>query len=119
MTEHYNNRIPLQHHSETYITELAQLMSQSTPPAILVRMEAPIPMADPAFTAVYMHDPNTQFWAAWIEEIPGANSQGRTLAEARENLREAVNLLLDFNREQARALIEGAHVIREPFHLAA
>ncbi len=76
-------------------------------------------MAGPTFTAVYMHDPETQYWAAWIEEIPGANSQGRTLEEARENLRAAVTLLLDFNREQAQALTEGHEVIREPFHLAA
>ena len=35
---------------------------------------------------------------AWIEEIPGANTQGRTMQEARENLREALSLILAENR---------------------
>ena len=33
------------------------------------------------------------------EEIPGVNTQGRTLAEARRNLKEALQLVLDANRE--------------------
>jgi predicted RNase H-like HicB family nuclease len=44
------------------------------------------------FTAVYEQDGD---WViAYVEELPGANSQGRTLEEARENLCEAVELIL-------------------------
>lgn len=44
-------------------------------------------------TAVYQQ--SGDWWAAWIEELPGANTQGRTIEEARENLREAVQLVLE------------------------
>jgi hypothetical protein len=37
----------------------------------------------------------------WIEELPGANTQGSTLEEARDNLKEAVRLVLDANRQLA------------------
>ena len=52
-------------------------------------------------------------YIAFVEEVPGANSQGATLEEARENLREAVELVLEANRELAREEAEGAEVIRE------
>ena len=51
------------------------------------------------FTAVYQQDGD---WViAYIEELPGANSQGRTLEEARKNLREAVELILLCNQRSA------------------
>jgi predicted RNase H-like HicB family nuclease len=40
-------------------------------------------------------------YIAYVEEIPGANTQGDTLEEARENLREAIVLVLECNREYA------------------
>ena len=44
-------------------------------------------------------------YIAWVEELPGANSQGATLEETRSNLKEAVELVLDANREiRAREL---------------
>ncbi|MCY3013194.1 MAG: type II toxin-antitoxin system HicB family antitoxin [Planctomycetota bacterium] len=49
------------------------------------------------FTAVSMAVPEGSI--GFVEEIPGANSQGETLDEVRENLREAVQLVLDANRE--------------------
>lgn len=51
-------------------------------------------------TAVYMKVP--EGYIAFVEELPGANTQGDTLEEARENLREAVALVLEANRELAR-----------------
>jgi predicted RNase H-like HicB family nuclease len=48
-------------------------------------------------TAVFMQVP--EGYIAFVEELPGANTQGDTLAEARENLREAVELVLEANRE--------------------
>ena len=37
-------------------------------------------------------------YIGFVEELPGANTQGATLAEARENLQEAVALVLEANR---------------------
>lgn len=51
------------------------------------------------FTAVYMQVP--EGYVAFVAELPGANTQGATLEEARENLREAVDLVLETNRELA------------------
>lgn len=50
-----------------------------------------------ALTAVYMQVP--EGFIAFVEELPGANAQGATLDEARTNLREAVELVVEFNRE--------------------
>jgi predicted RNase H-like HicB family nuclease len=49
------------------------------------------------FTAVFERDGD--WWIAYVEELPGANTQGRTLEEARENLKEAIALVLQANRE--------------------
>jgi predicted RNase H-like HicB family nuclease len=69
------------------------------------------------FTAVYM--PVPEGYVAFIEELPGANTQGETLEEARENLREAVELILEANRELARHSLGDQQVTREPFGLTA
>lgn len=37
-------------------------------------------------------------YVAWVEELPGANTQGDTLDEARENLKEAIELIIDVER---------------------
>jgi len=50
---------------------------------------------------------------AYIEELPGANTQGQTLEEARENLKEAVELILRRNRELVERELAGKDVIRE------
>ena len=39
-----------------------------------------------------------KWYVAYVEEIPGVNTQGRTLAEARRNLKEALTLVLEVNR---------------------
>ncbi len=68
-------------------------------------------------TAVYMKVP--EGYIAFIEELPGTNTQGDTLEEARENLQEAVALLLEANRELAEKSLAGQQVIKEPFVLVA
>lgn len=56
-------------------------------------------------TAVFLQVP--EGYVAFVEELPGANTQGDTLEEARENLQEAVALVLEANRELAeKARIE-------------
>ena len=54
-----------------------------------------------------------------VEELPGANTQGETLDEARANLAEAVALVLEANRALAEEELHGADVIREPLRLTA
>lgn len=53
-------------------------------------------------------------YIAFVEELPGANTQGATLEEARTNLQEAVQLVLDANRVLAEESLEARPVIREP-----
>jgi predicted RNase H-like HicB family nuclease len=55
-----------------------------------------------------------EWWLGYVEELPGANTQGKTLDEARENLREAVQLIIEVNRELLREQIAGHEIIREP-----
>ena len=69
------------------------------------------------FTAVF--EKREKFWIAFVEELPGANTQGETLEEARENLAEAVALILEANREAAEKEIAGRSVIREPLRITA
>jgi predicted RNase H-like HicB family nuclease len=69
------------------------------------------------FTAVYKQDGD--WWVGYVEELPGAHTQGRTLEEARENLKEATRLIIEANRDLARQESEGASVMREPLVLAA
>jgi len=56
---------------------------------------------------------------AFVEEFPGSNTQGATIEEARENLAEAVALVLDANHTLAGEMVEGKTVIRENFPLRA
>ena len=58
------------------------------------------------------------WWIAYIEEIPGVNTQGRTIEEARENLKEAVKLIIKANRELARRETAGKPIIREELKVA-
>ena len=53
-------------------------------------------------------------YAAFVEELPGANTQAATLKEARANLKEAVEMVLQANRELARESLRGSDVRCEP-----
>jgi predicted RNase H-like HicB family nuclease len=48
------------------------------------------------YTAVY--EKHGRWYVAFVEEIPGVNTQGKTLSEARENLKDALRLILEENR---------------------
>ena len=67
------------------------------------------------FTAVFRKVP--EGYIGFAEELPGANTQGATLEEARKNLREAVSLVLKANRSLIEADSKGAEVIRESLDL--
>jgi predicted RNase H-like HicB family nuclease len=65
------------------------------------------------FTAVYMQVP--EGYIAFLEELPGANTQGATLEEAKQNLKEATAMVLEANRELAEKSLAGKTVTKEPF----
>jgi len=63
------------------------------------------------WTAVYVAVP--EGYIAFVEELPGANTQGATLDEARENLQEAIELVLEANRTLAEESLVGKEAIKE------
>lgn len=63
------------------------------------------------FTAVYQRC--GKWYSAWIEEIPGVNTQGKTLREAKENLKDALAIALETNRLLSYGS-SGDAAIREP-----
>jgi predicted RNase H-like HicB family nuclease len=67
------------------------------------------------FTAVFRKVP--EGYIAFVEELPGANSQGATLEEARENLREAIELVLEANRTLTEEELVGVEAVREPIRV--
>ena len=69
------------------------------------------------FTAVFEKVP--EGYIGFVEELPGANTQGATLDEARDNLTEAVRLVLEANRTLSEESLSGKKVIREPLRLPA
>ena len=68
-------------------------------------------------TAVYSQ--RDDWYIGYVEELPGANTEGARLAEARENLKEAVEIVLQANRDLAEESIGGAEVVREPLAVTA
>jgi predicted RNase H-like HicB family nuclease len=69
-------------------------------------------------TAIYEHTEDG-WWVVSVPEIPGAHSQGRTLEEAREMIKDATRLLLEVRREDAvrEASAAGKEVVREPLEV--
>jgi predicted RNase H-like HicB family nuclease len=67
-------------------------------------------------TAVYRRV--AEGYIAFVEELPGANTQAASLDEARANLVEAVELVLEANRSLSEESIQGQDVIREPIVIA-
>jgi predicted RNase H-like HicB family nuclease len=68
------------------------------------------------FTAVFRKVP--EGYVGFVEELPGANTQGATLDETRANLEEAISLVLEANRALAEEDLVGQEVIREPITIA-
>lgn len=63
------------------------------------------------FTANYSK--RGKWYLGWVEEIPGVNTQGRTLKEARGNLQEALSLVLEVNRALMKRERARGKVFRE------
>lgn len=66
------------------------------------------------FTAIYQK--RGKWYIAWVEEVPGVNTQGKTLREAKDNLKEALQLVLETNH--ALTLGRSTSTKREPLHIA-
>ena len=66
------------------------------------------------FTAIYKK--HGKWFVAWVEEIPGVNTQGRTLKEAKENLKDALRLVIEANRFLAHT--KDDYFKREPLSVA-
>ena len=64
------------------------------------------------FTGVYRKQ--GRWYIGWVEEVPGANTQGRTLREVKENLKEALELVLSVNK----MMNTGSGMIREQLSVA-
>jgi len=69
-----------------------------------------------AFTAVFLK--GRHGYTGFVEELPGVNSQGQTLEEARSNLQRLATVVFDEERAQAEELLEGKEVVREEFRIA-
>ena len=69
------------------------------------------------FTAVFRKVP--EGYLGFVEELPGANTQGATLQEARANLEEAITLVLEANRLLAEESLQGEEVIRESISITS
>jgi len=63
------------------------------------------------FTAIYKK--SGKWYTGWIEEISGVNTQGRTLKEAKENMKEALSLIIETNRLINRKETVNQKIIRE------
>ncbi|MEO8232695.1 MAG: type II toxin-antitoxin system HicB family antitoxin [Ignavibacteriota bacterium] len=57
-------------------------------------------------------------YIGFVEEIPGANTQAATIEEVRENLKEAIQLVLESNRVLLNEIIADKNVIREPINFS-
>ncbi len=70
---------------------------------------------DLTLTAVFEEVPESEGggYTAYTEEFPGAISEGDTLNEARDNLRDAIKVLVEANREVTRKPEPGQNVVRE------
>jgi predicted RNase H-like HicB family nuclease len=64
-------------------------------------------------TAIFQKSPYG--YIGYVEELPGANTQGSTLEETKKNLIEAVQLVLAANRQLAEEDLKGFEIIKEEF----
>ena len=68
-----------------------------------------------SFTAVFLK--SNHGYIGFVEELPGVNSQGQTIEEARANLRRLAVVVFEEERVQSAELLEGKDVMREEFRV--
>ena len=69
-----------------------------------------------AFTAVYLK--NKHGYIGFVEELPGVNSHGQTIDEARDNLTRLAKVVFDEERARSEELLAGKDVVRKQFRVA-
>lgn len=69
------------------------------------------------FSAIYKK--SGKWYLGWIEEIPGVNTQGKTLKEVKENLKEALLLILETNKLINKKELSKGKLIRESLSVEA
>ncbi len=69
-----------------------------------------------SLTAVFLRDKHG--YTGFVEELPGVNSHGQTIDEARVNLRRLAVIVFNEERAQSEELLEGKDVVREQFRVA-
>lgn len=69
------------------------------------------------FSAIYQK--SGKWYLGWIEEIPGVNTQGKTLKEVKENLKEALLLILETNKLLNKKEFSKGKFIRESLSVDA
>ena len=70
-----------------------------------------------SFTAVYLKARHG--YVGFVEELPGVNSHGQTLDEARANLHRLAAVVFEEERAQSAEMLAGKDVVREAFRVAA
>jgi len=68
-----------------------------------------------AFTAVYLKGKHG--YVGFLEELPGVNSHGRTIEEARQILQRLAALVFDEERRSVHEMLAGKDVVRESFFI--
>ena len=63
------------------------------------------------FTAVVERDADTHLYVGWVPGFPGAHSQGETLDELRDNLREVVEMLLEDGSPELESEFVGTQTV--------
>ena len=69
------------------------------------------------FTAIYKK--SGKWYLGWVEEIPGVNTQGKTLKEVKENLKEALLLIIATNKSINKKEISKGKIIKEQLSVNA
>jgi predicted RNase H-like HicB family nuclease len=69
------------------------------------------------YTAI-IEKSNDGWYVGQIQEIPEAISQGKTIEELKENLVDALELVIDYHREQTTNLYQGRKIIKRKLNLA-
>ncbi len=68
-----------------------------------------------AFHTIIKPEP-TGLFVGWVEEVPGTLTQGRSLDECRRNLRDALQLMIETRRHEARLALDRG-CIEEPIEI--
>jgi predicted RNase H-like HicB family nuclease len=64
------------------------------------------------FNIVVEQDPDTKLYVGYVPGWPGAHSQGATLDELQDNLREVVQMLLEDGEPSLESVFVGVHTLR-------